>query len=229
MSSYSEKFFLLILLSLLPSFGWSKERITERGSSLFYRSWRYPVDDKQAIPDSVSTTPQADTLSTFQKDSLPAIAESREEQDTLPAPHINSAKMDEVVENTKKQDTLTSPQIDKKEEKGTLANINSCILYFKFDQDNFITDYSAEIDTLLQFIDFHKGEKFLIAGHTDERGTVAYNQILSEKRARKVYDVLIRRGISPTRLSTIGKSELSPLIPHAKNEKEHQKNRRVEL
>jgi outer membrane protein OmpA-like peptidoglycan-associated protein len=39
-----------------------------------------------------------------------------------------------------------------------------------------------------------------IQGHTDNKGKVEYNQVLSEKRAKAVYDALISRGIEERRL-----------------------------
>jgi outer membrane protein OmpA-like peptidoglycan-associated protein len=48
----------------------------------------------------------------------------------------------------------------------------------------------------------------LLAGHTDARGTDAYNQDLSERRASAVHDFLVRNfGISPGRLTAIGYGE----------------------
>ena len=43
-----------------------------------------------------------------------------------------------------------------------------------------------------------------VVGHTDNTGEAAYNQDLSERRARSVVDVLIGAGISPARLAGRG-------------------------
>ena len=198
---------LLILLSLSAQvFAKEKQRVTEQGSSLFYRSWRYPV-----VSDGKETEVEKDTLPS---DTLPAISEKTDTHlvDSLPA---LPDSMNVALPND-------GPRVE-------LPDINTCIVYFIFDQDNFITDYSAEFDTIMQFIDYHKGKNFDVIGHTDERGTVAYNQKLSERRSKKVYDVLVRRGVDPRRMKMIGRSELELAIPHAKNEREHLLNRRVEI
>ena len=106
-------------------------------------------------------------------------------------------------------------------------NINVCILYFIFDQDNFIADYKKEIEMIMNFIDYHKGANFKITGHTDTRGSIEYNQKLSERRAQKLKSILINKGVDENRLNTVGRSELELAIPNARNEKEHQLNRRV--
>lgn len=202
---------ILLLLLILPSVnGKKKERITERGSSLFYRSWRYPV-----VEEEKRDTMEKDTVPVLPVDTVPA--------DTLVQDSVVVDTLPNVLTETPKEpaDTLqTPPRVSR-------PDINTCIVYFIFDQNNFITDYSAEFDTIMAFIDYHKGKNFEVIGHTDERGTVVYNQGLSERRAKRVYDVLVRRGVDPKRLTMIGRSELELVYPHAKNEYEHLMNRRV--
>jgi outer membrane protein OmpA-like peptidoglycan-associated protein len=49
------------------------------------------------------------------------------------------------------------------------------------------------------------GAKFRIAGHTDARGTDAYNQALSERRAEAARRYLVEQGsVDPSRLSAVG-------------------------
>lgn len=67
-----------------------------------------------------------------------------------------------------------------------------------------------------------------IGGHTDERGSVAYNQTLSENRAAAVKNALIREGIDRKKFESRGYSELVPIDPDH-NEMAWQRNRRVEF
>lgn len=69
-----------------------------------------------------------------------------------------------------------------------------------------------------------------LIGHTDERGSIEYNQALSERRARAVFAEAVR--LQPAlreRIETEGRSELEPRIPDARTEAQHAVNRRVEL
>lgn len=69
-----------------------------------------------------------------------------------------------------------------------------------------------------------------IGGHTDERGSNAYNKKLSQARADAVRIYFIEKhGIEPSRLISIGYGEDRPVIRMAKTEEEHQMNRRVEF
>jgi len=54
-----------------------------------------------------------------------------------------------------------------------------------------------------------------VVGHADDSGAVAYNQSLSENRARSVANVLINNGVSPARISTFGEGEFSPIASNA--------------
>lgn len=67
-----------------------------------------------------------------------------------------------------------------------------------------------------------------VYGHTDSVGTDAYNQTLSENRARSVADYLVSQGVQPARIATRGFGETQPI---ASNETDAGRaaNRRVEI
>lgn len=46
-------------------------------------------------------------------------------------------------------------------------------------------------------------QEFLVAGHCDDRGTVAYNLALGQKRAKEVREYYIRLGVDGRRIATI--------------------------
>jgi len=48
-----------------------------------------------------------------------------------------------------------------------------------------------------------KAQEFLVAGHCDDRGTIAYNLALGQKRAKEVRDYYIRLGVDGRRVATI--------------------------
>jgi OmpA-OmpF porin, OOP family len=60
-----------------------------------------------------------------------------------------------------------------------------------------------------------KGEtQLLIEGHTDKKGTAAYNLELSKRRADAVKDYLVKEmGVSADRLETVGKGFSEPVNP----------------
>ncbi len=67
-----------------------------------------------------------------------------------------------------------------------------------------------------------------VEGHTDSRGSDAYNQKLSQKRAEAVAAYLTAGGIAAERLSAVGYGESAPVAPNDTAENMY-KNRRVDL
>jgi OOP family OmpA-OmpF porin len=92
-----------------------------------------------------------------------------------------------------------------------------------------ITDtYRNEIGRVAEFMRQYPDTSVVIEGHTDDRGSEAYNQQLSEKRAKAVMQYLISEfGINASRLSAVGLGEVSPIADNATAEG-RAKNRRVQ-
>ena len=67
-----------------------------------------------------------------------------------------------------------------------------------------------------------------VAGHTDSRGSEAYNQTLSESRAASVAEYLDAQGVIDQRMITVGMGELRPVADN-ETSSGRQANRRVEI
>lgn len=67
-----------------------------------------------------------------------------------------------------------------------------------------------------------------VYGHTDSTGSDAYNQNLSERRARAVADYLAGRGVQPVRIGTRGYGETQPIASNDTPDGQAA-NRRVEI
>ena len=71
--------------------------------------------------------------------------------------------------------------------------------------------------------------KVMVAGYTDNVGKAAYNQGLSERRAKIVYDYLTAHGIDPSRLEgPVGHGMENPVDTNSTAEG-RARNRRTEL
>lgn len=68
----------------------------------------------------------------------------------------------------------------------------------------------------------------VISGHTDNTGTDAINNPLSENRAQSVANFLISKGVSTNRMSTVGSGANQPVASNA-TEAGRTQNRRVEI
>lgn len=90
--------------------------------------------------------------------------------------------------------------------KTTLQNI-----FFDVDEYELKPASKTELNKVISFLKDNPKLNIEIAGHTDDQGTADYNKALSEKRAKSVYDFLISKGISQTRLRYIGYGQTQPL------------------
>lgn len=98
---------------------------------------------------------------------------------------------------------------------------------FDFNSATLRDDYMASVVEFSKFLKLNKSYSAEIGGHADSLGTYEYNQALSEKRAKVVYDRLVKLGISKDRLSYKGFGELNPVASNLTLE-DRAKNRRVE-
>lgn len=102
-------------------------------------------------------------------------------------------------------------------------------VYFDFDSAVLTSKAIDQITPLGEALSSHDigSGKYLIIGHTDAKGSAAYNQALSEKRAASVRNYLIERfPVLPSNLVSIGLGETQlkrPTEPNAGI------NRRVEI
>ena len=67
-----------------------------------------------------------------------------------------------------------------------------------------------------------------VYGHTDSTGSDAFNQTLSENRARTVANYMVTRGVSEARIRSRGYGETMPVADNT-TEEGRAKNRRVEI
>jgi hypothetical protein len=66
----------------------------------------------------------------------------------------------------------------------------------------------------------------LVEGHTDQRGSIPYNQELSEQRAKSAVDLLIKMGVDKSKITSVGKGK-SQLLTAGTTAEDYATNRRV--
>jgi len=120
-----------------------------------------------------------------------------------------------------------TPAGDKVDQYGC-SLVSRLAVYFDFDSAELRPESITELERVVKFMNDLPEVTALIEGHTDSIGTEAYNLALSDRRAKSVFDYLASRGISPSRMRTIGKGEADPVADNATAEG-RQLNRRVML
>jgi OmpA-OmpF porin, OOP family len=85
-------------------------------------------------------------------------------------------------------------------------------IYFNSGKSTFKTaDVPKRLDAMAALLKNYANSEFLIEGHTDSDGSNAFNQKLSEARAAAVKDALLDRGISASKLKSVGYGETMPI------------------
>jgi outer membrane protein OmpA-like peptidoglycan-associated protein len=101
-------------------------------------------------------------------------------------------------------------------------------LLYDFDSDVVRPEAKTNLRELVASLEKYPGSDLLIAGHTDQLGSTAYNQVLSERRSNAAASYLISQGVSGSRIATRGLGETEPVSTN-ETEAGRQANRRVEV
>lgn len=110
---------------------------------------------------------------------------------------------------------------------GIVIEFKSQVL-FGFDQSNLTSDARTNLDKLVTILKKYPDTDIEVQGHTDSKGTTAYNEALSERRASAVSYYLADKGIAHSRLKIKGFGETLPKYSNSTEEGQAQ-NRRVEF
>ena len=101
-------------------------------------------------------------------------------------------------------------------------------IFFDFGIATLKSESTPELERIISFMKDYPTLKIEVSGHTDNVGADAFNQKLSESRAKAVIDYLISKGVDATRLEYKGYGMQKPVAPNDTEEGRAQ-NRRVEF
>ncbi len=98
-------------------------------------------------------------------------------------------------------------------------------VFFGYDSWTITEDGRQSLTQDAQWIKANGAALVKIEGHCDERGTLAYNLVLGEKRAKAVRNYLVELGVGANRLSVVSYGKERPFC-NERNESCYQQNRR---
>lgn len=101
-------------------------------------------------------------------------------------------------------------------------------IFFEFDKSTILQQSYFELMKLISLLETYPQMKIEIRGHTDAKGSDAYNLRLSENRAKAVADYLIMKGVNEKRLRSKGYGKALPIDTND-TEEGRANNRRVEF
>src|SRR5690606_16686883 len=109
---------------------------------------------------------------------------------------------------------------------GTKLALN--YIYFQTNSSQLSESSETELQQIVMLLKQNPSVVIEISAHTDDVGSDAYNNDLSQRRAQSVTDFLAGQGIPRKQLVPRGYGESRPLVPNDSDEN-RAKNRRVEM
>jgi outer membrane protein OmpA-like peptidoglycan-associated protein len=103
-------------------------------------------------------------------------------------------------------------------------------IYYDYDKANIRKDAARDLDDLIKLMKQYPSMEIELSSHTDIRGSDAYNERLSDDRAKSAQKYLVAGGIEESRIDAKGYGE-NRLKNECKfcTESDHQQNRRTEV
>jgi len=99
---------------------------------------------------------------------------------------------------------------------------------FEFNKSTLTLNSKRVLDTVAETMIANSGIRVEVEGHTDDKGSDAYNLKLSDARAKSVHDYLVSKGVPDAQMDFKGYGESRPIADN-KTEEGRAQNRRVEL
>lgn len=100
--------------------------------------------------------------------------------------------------------------------------------FFDYDQSDLRDDGRSALMRTAAFLKANSAITVQIEGHCDERGSVAYNLGLGDRRANSARDFLVQQGVSADRITTISYGKEKPFCTE-QSESCFQENRRAHM
>lgn len=101
-------------------------------------------------------------------------------------------------------------------------------IHFEYNKATIRPESYPVLDAVVEVLDKNPDIKIEVQGHTDNRGSAAYNKGLSDRRAASVVKYLVSHGITPARLTSRGYGFDRPLVPNT-SDQNRALNRRVQF
>lgn len=111
-------------------------------------------------------------------------------------------------------------------QQGSSVRLN--YIFFEFNSADLTDSSLTELQKIIRFLTENPDTKIIIEGHTDDQGADDYNMLLSENRAKAVYDFLINEGFNPALITYKGYGESRP-VTTGTDEESRKMNRRIEF
>jgi OOP family OmpA-OmpF porin len=200
-------------------------------------SWAIPLGKKQKVDNAPKEEPTPVMVENIPEPVEPPVEEPpvQEPEETVvetpePEPVIEEPEPEPVVVYQTKECYSIEEMKDFISRNVPIDDKRICMFDMKFEFGSAVMEKEAE-KQLDEFVDLYKkfpNMQLQISGHTDNVGSDAYNQKLSEDRAKSVRDYFLKKGVPANRMVVTGFGLKYPIDTND-TEEGRAKNRRVEV
>jgi peptidoglycan-associated lipoprotein len=88
------------------------------------------------------------------------------------------------------------------------ATLSASAVYFDFDKNDIKASERPKLQAVKDYLDKNPGQRVLLEGHCDWRGTAEYNLALGDRRANAAKKYLQSIGVAADRVETVSKGSL---------------------
>lgn len=189
----------------------------------------------QAYTITVDAGPVGERVSTFTQTTLATsrFVERQQESGASLSSGTSSFGLKDMDTQTRTRTEATLSDLGARQDgERIVVSLPSDVL-FDFDKSDIRADARPVLARLVEVLQAMTERPVTIIGHTDAKGSDAYNQKLSQRRASSVRSWLSDSGVASP-MTTLGKGESTPVAPNenadgSDNPEGRQKNRRVEF
>lgn len=166
------------------------------------------------------------TASCAKKAVKPDASVAKTDDDAAKRAAAEKARQEELARQKALEEARLKEEAAKREALAARNKFMNENVHFAFDSSVLDTTAQSILKSKADWMKKNPNAPVIIEGHCDERGTVAYNLALGERRAESAKAFLVNMGISAGSMSTISYGEERPVDP-GKNEDAWAKNRRA--
>ncbi len=215
------------LLSEVAGLRQRMEEIDSKAEAARTRATAAEENARQAaiVKDQAEGKRVAAEAEAAQAKQLAVAAEQEKQAAVAEADRIRKEREEEL---NRLQEALQKIAETRRTAMGLVMNLDSNAIQFEFNKAVLLSVNRELLSRIAGILLTSKGYSMTVYGHTDDVGSQAYNQELSEKRARAVRDYLVEAGIGREIIATKGFGKTKPLVAGTTPEA-RAKNRRVEV
>jgi len=178
-------------------------------------------------PETIDTDSLVEAIQ-FEWVDAPTSETSMEDESTDDDPVIVEEAIEESVQEEAPNINKAPIATDKVEsDNSDIYNTNNFVKYFPYNQTRLPSEITDFLDLLSERV-LSEEKRVIIRGHTDSQGEKEKNFKVGLRRAKKVRDYLMEKGIAKSDIETTSDGEDTPIASN-KTEEGRRQNRRIEI